>query len=194
MEGKKYQSTKTNRFYPGRISQERAKQLDYYKVITDDITVDDIVFTLSRAMTAWMYGLLGYIERKWGEAEAVDAARTVGYYMARVQMKRRLEGLGTDHQTAEQMAEYQDINHAIGGIGFSDNYTEYDDEKVMIYRHSCAYHSLRPPRMKSYCRPVIEGYSKAYQELDKGIAGFIDEACLCRGDDHCYNGFVYKKP
>lgn len=194
MEGNKYQSTKTNRFYPGRISEERIRQLEYYLVPIDEITTDDIVFNLTRARTAWIYALLGYIERKWGEEEAIEAARSVGYYMGRAQMKRRLQGLGQEGQTAEQMAHYQDINHAYGGVTSSDNYSEYDDENVMIYRRSCAFHNLRPPRMRSYCHPIIEGYTTAYQELDKGLIGLREEACLSQGDDHCYGGFHYKKP
>jgi hypothetical protein len=191
---KKYQTTKTNRFYPGRISEERVRQLESYLIPIDELTTDDIVFNLTRARTAWIYALLGYIERKWGEKEAEEAATTVGYYMGRAQMKRRLQALGTDRQTAEQMAHYQDLNHVYGGVTSSDNYSEYDDENVMIHRNSCAFHSLRPPGMKSYCRPIIEGYIAAYKELDKGIIGFKDEACLCKGDDHCYGGFIYKKP
>jgi len=193
MEGK-YEPTRSNRFYPGRISEERIKQLEYCLVPADEITIDDIVFSLTRGRTAWIYALLGYIERKWGKEEAVEAARTVGYFMGRAQMKRRLKGLGQDSQTAEQMAQYQDFNHAIAGVTSSDNYCEYDEENCMIYRKSCGFHTFRPPGMDSYCRPIIVGYTTAYQELDKGITGLREEACLCQGDDHCYGGFRYKKP
>ncbi|MBC8276266.1 MAG: hypothetical protein H8E40_15035, partial [Chloroflexi bacterium] len=75
MEGDKYQSTRTNRFYPGRITEERIRQLEYYLVPVDELTTDDIVFNLTRARTAEIYALLGYIERKWEEGEDVEAAR-----------------------------------------------------------------------------------------------------------------------
>lgn len=194
MEAQKYAPTKTDRFYPGRISEQRIRQLEYYLVPIDELTIDDIVFQLTRARTAWIYALLGYIERKWGEKEAVEAARAVGYYMGRAQMKRRLRGLGQECQTAEQMAQYQDLNHAYGGVTSANNYVEYDDENVMIYRTSCVFHTLKPPGMRSYCRPIIEGYTTAYQELDKSIVGLREEACLCMGNDHCYGGFKYRKP
>jgi hypothetical protein len=190
---KKYESTRTNRFYPGRISEERVQQLTYFKVHPDEITTDDIAWSLSRSRTLLMYALLGYIQQKWGENEALEAARTIGYLMGNGMMTRRLQGLGTDRQTAEQMASYQDVNHALGGVYSSTNYSEWDDENVMVYRTTCAFHTPRPEGMKSYCRPIIDGYITAYQELDKNIAGMRDEKCLCMGDDHCYGGFKYKK-
>ena len=191
---KKYESTRTNRFYPGRINEERIQQLLYYKVHPDELTTDDILWSHSRSETVLIYLLLGYIEQKWGESEAVEAARTMGYQMGHGMMTRRLQGLGTDRQTAEQMALYQDINHALGGVYSSTNYSEWDDENVMIYRTTCRFHTLRPEGMRSYCRPIIEGYVRAYVELDKGIDSLRGEACLCMGDDHCYGGFKYKKP
>jgi hypothetical protein len=189
----KYVPTKDNRFYPGHITEERARQLDYMLIPIEEITVNDIVFMLSRARTMTMYLLLNHIEKKWGEEAATEAAFEFGYNVGKVRMTKRLEGLKKDRQTAEEMAQYQDISHMLGGPAFSYAFCEYDDEKCIITRTQCGFHTYRPEGMKSYCDPIIKGYHKAYEEVDKGIVDSLMEKCMSRGDDSCRGGFIYKK-
>ena len=141
-----------------------------------------------------MYAFLNYIEQKWGEKAAWEAAFAFGYNSGKAIMTRRLQGLKKDGQTAEEMAEYQDIRHALGGTAFSYAYVEYDDEKCVVHRTQCGFHTYRPEGMQSYCTPVIDGFHKAYKEVDKGIIDRVSEKCMSKGDDHCYGGFLYKKP
>jgi hypothetical protein len=148
---------------------------------------------LSKSRTSVIYAFLNYIEKKWGEEEAMEAARTFGYNSGKSVMTKRLQGLGKDRQTAEEMAEYQDLRHALGGTQMSHAYAEYDDEKCMVYRTQCAFHTHRPEGMKSYCHYIIDGFGKAYLEVDKGIVEHKRDKCMSRGDDYCYGGFIYGK-
>ena len=193
MDDEKYRSTKTDRFYPGRISEERARQLLNFEVAVEDITVDDIIYMLSRSWTTTIYVFLGMIRERWGEEAARESAEQYGYLLGQTAMRRWLRRLQTDTQTPETMCMYQDLQHALGGPNFAENVTEYDDEKVVIRRTKCVFHTNRPRGMESYCEPIIDGYVRAYLELDKGLEGGERVACMCRGDDYCLNILKYRK-
>jgi hypothetical protein len=189
----KYQSTRTNRFYPGRIGTERERALSQFQVPLDDLGIDDIVFSIARNVTNSIYILIDIIRSKWGEEAAILAAREYAYRRAKAGFIKWLKQHGVEAGTPEIMASYQDYVHALMGPGASTAYTFYDDNSVTVRRTSCSYHSFRPEGMRSLCDDMGDGFMKGYMEADKNFISTEKTACLSVGDGYCERIFRYKK-
>lgn len=193
MSNGRYQTTKTNRFYPGRISEERAKQVDTRAISADEITVDDIVYAASRGTTRSIYLMLGVVEDKWGKKAAIEVAQEFTYRFAKKGYADFLKSLGRTEGTPEIMCMWQDRAHALMGPAAATAFSTYDEEKCIVTRTECPFHTGRPEGMESYCKYMGEYFMKAYTEVDPAFIGTEQPFCLSRGDDHCERVFKYKR-
>jgi hypothetical protein len=189
----KYASTRTNRFYPGRISAERQRQLANFEVPIDGLGVDDIVFSIARNVTHSMYIMMDIIRTRWGEEAAILAAREYAYRRAKAGFIRWLKKHGVEAGTPELMASYQDYVHSLMGPAASTACTFYDHDKVVVRRTDCSYHSYRPDGMRSMCDDMGEGFMRGYMEADPNFIKTEKTACLSSGDHYCERTFWYKK-
>ena len=62
----KYQSTRTSRFYPGRISEERKRKIADFELTIDDLTTDDLMWGVGRNLTVVIYQLVDVVRQRWG--------------------------------------------------------------------------------------------------------------------------------
>src|ERR1700675_4695827 len=75
-----YRPNRDLKFYPGaNLTAERRQALDHQAVEVEDLTVDDVVYCLSRLVTGTMYELVAQIEERWGK----EAAKEVVWEWAR---------------------------------------------------------------------------------------------------------------
>lgn len=188
-----YKSTLTNRFYPGRISEERQHALANFEISIDELGVDDIVFGLGRNATHAMYIMLDIIRVQWGEEATINAAKEYAYRRAKAGFKKWLKRHGVEAGTPALMASYQDFVHSLMGPTASTAYTFYDDEKVVVRRAQCSYHSNRPEGMRGMCDDMGDGFMRGYMEADKNFVKTEKIACLSMGNDYCERIFWYKK-
>jgi hypothetical protein len=188
-----YKSTQTNRFYPGRLSAERERALINFELSIDDLGMDDIVFSIARNVTHSIYIMLDVIRTKWGEDAAVFAAREYAYRRAKAGFTKWLKKHGVEAGTPALMASYQDYAHSLMGPAASTACTFFDENKVVVRRTKCSYHSFRPEGMRSMCDDMGDGFMKGYMEADKNFIKTEKIACLSVGNDYCERVFWYKK-
>jgi hypothetical protein len=193
MKKENYKATQTNRFYPGRISKKRQQALANFEIPIDELGVDDIVFMIGKNLTHAVYSLLDIIRTNWGEEAMIEAAKEYGYRRAKAGYAKWLKKHGVKAGTPELMAAYQDYAHATTGPAPSTVCTTYDDEKVVIRRTECAYHTHRPENMKPICAEQGEGFMKGYMEADKNFIKTEKPFCLACGDEFCERTFWFKK-
>jgi len=193
MTGKKYETTRTNRFYPGRISAERESALTDFNILIDELGIDDIVFSIARNVTLSIYIMLDIIRAKWGEEAAIFAAKEYAYRRAKAGFTKWLKKHGVEAGTPALMASYQDYVHALMGPAAATAYTFFDENMVVVRRTQCSYHSFRPEGMRSMCDDMGEGFMKGYMEADKNFIKTEKTACLSIGNGYCERTFWYKK-
>ncbi len=189
----RYESTRTNRFYPGRISEERQHLLINFDIPIDDLGIDDMVFSVARNVTHSIYIMLDIIRAKWGEETAILCAREYAYRRAKAGFSKWLKKHGVEAGTPAMMASYQDYVHALMGPAASTAHTFFDKDKVIVRRTGCSYHSYRPEGMRSMCDDMGEGFMKGYMEADRNFIRTEKTACLSVGDNYCERTFWYKK-
>jgi len=189
----KYKSTVSNRFYPGRISAERERSLTHFEIAIDQLGVDDIVFNIAKNVTQSIYILLDIVRAKWGEEAAILVAREYAYRRAKAGFSKWLKKHGVEAGTPALMASYQDYVHALMGPAASTAYSFFDENKVVVRRRACSYHSYRPEGMRSMCDDMGEGFMKGYMESDRNFIRTEKTACLSTGSDYCERTFWYKE-
>lgn len=191
MQNKKYKTTESNRFYPGRISLHRAQQIQNFEVSIDDFTVDDLVHAIAKSGTTILYVMFDIIEGRWGKEAAIKVFEEYSYRRAKNGYTRWLKKNGVTSGTPELMAAYQDLMHATSGPAASAAYTTYDAEKCTIIRTSCFYHTFRPEGKESLCK-YTEGFMKGYMEADPAIRKVERPKCMAYGDNCCIRTIWYK--
>lgn len=77
-----------NRFYPGLISEERQAKLQSYDFALAELSADDLVWQLSKAVAATAYSALRFVLDKFGQAAAEELAREFGNSLASSGMSR----------------------------------------------------------------------------------------------------------
>ena len=199
----KYQPTQSVRFYPGRVSEERQKQLDNFEVDMDDLTYDDIVYCLHQTEIRTLYFLIDVVRRRWGQeaAEEVTAewGSREGMYMYEKFLKTRGKRTrdGKIYGTAELMAMYQDMIHIYYGPTAPYCEVTYGEDWIRVVRTQCHLYNGRPEGMEGICKyfgkGLKEGMMKGYSEIDPAFIRTEKPFCLAFGDDHCDRTWYFKK-
>ena len=188
-----YKPTQSKRFFPGRVSTERAKQLDNFEIDIDDMTIDDVVYCIHRTEIRTLYFLLDIIRRKWGEKAAQEAGEEFGYMEGSYNYSKFLRRYKRTYGDPEVMARYQDIIHVYYGPTAPHCLCSYGDDCVRVVRTECHLHTGRPEGMESMCKYIGEGFMKGYTEIDPAFVRTEKVLCLSRGDDCCDRIWYYKK-
>jgi hypothetical protein len=188
----RYQPHQDASGYPGaELSQERAERLRNLDVPIDEITVDDIVHSVSRNGSSIFFLLMKMISETCGEEVAQDLARRFGYVVGRSNYGKMQRRFGVTTLGPERLAIYEDTVHMLGGSEMAHCFSEYDEQTCTIRRTRCAFHTDAPPGAGHYCPFINEGFARAYAERDPGLVEMTYESSLARGDDHCEHVFRY---
>jgi hypothetical protein len=179
--------------YPGaNLSEERAEQLRNLDLDRDDITVDDIVYSVSKNGSSIFFMLMRMVAETSGEDTAREFARRFGYVVGRSNYRKMQRRFGVTTLGPERLARYEDTVHLLGGVDMAHCFSEYDDTTCVITRTRCAFHTGHPPGAGHYCPFLNEGFAKAYQECDPDLVEMAYTKSLSRGDDHCEHVFRYR--
>ncbi len=191
----RYQPHQDASNYPGaELSPERAERLRNLDVEIEEITVDDIVHSVSRNGSSIFFMLIKMVSQTSGEKVAQDFARRFGYVVGRSNYAKMQRRFGVTTLGPERFAMYEDTVHLLGGSDMAYCFTEYDAHTCVIRRTRCAFHTGAPPGAGHYCPFINEGFGRAYQERDPNIVEMTYERSLTRGDDHCEHVVRYRDP
>lgn len=178
--------------YPGaNISPERSEKIRKLDIAVEDITVDDIVHSVSRNGSSIFYLALKLVSNAHGEEAACDIARKIGYTAGRSNYTKMQKRFGVTTLGPEHAAIYQDTVHILSGSDMAHCFSEYDDEKCVVRRTRCSFHTGHPPGAGEYCWFVNEGFKQAYEELDPNLE-MTYEKSLTKGDSYCEHVFHYR--
>jgi hypothetical protein len=181
-------------FYPGaRLSAEERRRMDEYDLEIGDVTVDHLVYSLSRQVENNFQVFYAVAEELIGVEKALELAHEIG---------RRYGGRGyaqflaaRGHGTkgsAQLMAQYQDLVHSIRGPKHTAAlYAEHTGSRCIVRRKECIYYSDAFPENGKYTNAFEAGCFEGYRAADENLLRVEVHKCRCRGNDACEQHWVY---
>jgi hypothetical protein len=195
MEAGAYRPHQDASAYPGaQMSEERAERLRNLDVEIDEITVDDIVWSVSRNGSSIFFLLMRMVAETSGEDVARQLARRFGEIVGRTNYRKMRRRFGVTTLGPERLARYEDTVHLLGGSDMAYCFSAYDEDTCTIRRTRCAFQTGAPPGVGHYCPFVNDGFAVAYQACDPGLIEITYDKSLSRGDPYCEHVFRYRRP
>lgn len=187
-----YESHRDASRYPGaNLSEDRKDQIRKLEIAPDEITVDDIVYSVSRNSSSIFFMLMRMVSQTCGEDVAVDFARRFGYTVGRSNYRKQQQRFGVTTLGLERLAMYEDTVHLLGGSDMAYCFSEYNEQMCVIRRTRCAFHTGAPEDAAHYCPFLNEGFERAYRESDPELEMEYPKS-LARGDEYCEHVFRYR--
>lgn len=182
-------------FYPGRnLSAEERGRMDRYEVKIDELTVDHIVYSMSRQIENNFQTFYTVAEDLLGEEAALKLAYEIGRRYGGLGYAKLLEAYGRRNDgSPEMMALYQDLVHAIRGPKHAEAlFAEHDAARCVVRRKACIYFSESRPENGKYTSAFEQGCFAGYRAADRNLLRVDVIRCLCRGADSCEQHWVYR--
>lgn len=182
-------------FYPGAgLSPAERQRMDRYETPIQELTVDHLVYSMSRQIEANFQTFYTVAEEVVGEQAAQQIAREIG---------RRYGGRGYATLLAayhrerrgepRMMALYQDLVHAIRGPKHAAAlFAEYDDTTCVVRRRQCIYFSEDNPGNGKYTEAFEAGCFEGYVAADDNLERVDVIRCRFQGADGCEQHWVFK--
>jgi hypothetical protein len=184
-------------FYPGhRLSDDEKRRMDGYEIEIDEITVDHLVYAMSKQIENNFQTFYTVAEEVVGEEQALRIANEIGrrYGGRGYATLLAARGLGKKG-SARMMALYQDLVHSIRGPKHAAAlYAEYDDERCVVRRKECIYYNEQTPQNGKYTEAFELGCFDGYKAADENLLRVEVHRCRYRGDSGCEQHWVYKEP
>lgn len=181
-------------FYPGRnLSAAEKARMDTYNIKISELTIDHIVYSMSRQIEANFQTFYTVAEELIGEQKALEIAGEIGRRYGGLGYQNFLKALGRGNDGSPQtMVQYQDLVHAIRGPKHTAAlFAQYDDKRCVIKRKACIYFSEAAPGNGKYVAAFERGCMDGYQQADKNLKRVDVIKCLCHGGDSCEQHWVY---
>lgn len=182
-------------FYPGRnLSESEKRRMETYDIAIDDLTIDHIVYSMSRQIENNFITFYTVAEELIGEPKALELAGEIGRRYGGLGYANLLKAMGLGNQGSPRtMALYQDLVHAIRGPKHAAAlFAEYDDARCIVRRKACIYFSESSPQTGKYTSAFEQGCFAGYMAADSNLKRVEVQKCLCRGADSCEQHWVYK--
>ena len=181
-------------FYPGAgLSPAERDRMDRYDIALEEVTVDHLVYSMSRQIEANFQSFYTVAEEVVGEEKALEIAREIGRRYGGQGYARLLAAQGRDGSgSPRMMALYQDLVHAIRGPKHAAAlFAEYDDERCVVRRSQCIYFSEAAPQNGKYAGAFEAGCFEGYVAADENLERVDVLRCRWRGDATCEQHWVY---
>lgn len=182
-------------FYPGRNLSDREKQrMDSYDIGIGELTVDHIIYSMSRQIENNFMTFYTVAEDLIGEEKALELANQIGRRYGGLGYANLLKSMGLGNEGSPRtMAIYQDLVHAIRGPKHAAAlFAEYDDARCVVRRNACIYFSEKFRDNGKHTSAFEQGCFAGYMAADKNLKRVEVVKCLCRGADSCEQHWVYK--
>jgi hypothetical protein len=183
-------------FYPGAgLTEAERARMDEYRIPIDEVTVDHLVYAMSKQIENNFQIFYTVAEELVGEAKALEIAREIGRRYGGQGYARLLEAHGTPGAgSAREMALYQDLVHSIRGPKHAAAlFAEHDDERCVVKRTDCIYYDENRPDNGKYTGAFESGCFEGYCASDENLLRVEVHACRWKGDAGCEQHWVFKE-
>jgi hypothetical protein len=182
-------------FYPGAgLSAEERRKMDEYDLEIRDVTVDHLVYSMSRQVENNFQTFYTVAEELIGEEKALELAFEIGRRYGGKGYEQFLRSRGRESGEPRMMALYQDLVHSIRGPKHTSAlYAEHDDSRCIVRRSECIYFSEAAPQNGKYTNAFEAGCFEGYKAADSNLLRVEVHRCRCRGDSSCEQHWVYKE-
>lgn len=175
-------------FYPGRgLSAEERERMDRYEIPLAEVTVDHLVYSLSRQVENNFQAFFSVAEDVIGEERALEIAHEIGRRYGGKGYEALLRAHGYEAAgSARLMALYQDLVHSIRGPKHASAlFAEHDDGRCIVRRTECVYFSEAHPENGKYTGAFESGCFEGYCAADANLLRVEVHACRWSGDTRC---------
>jgi len=182
-------------FYPGaRLSNEERRRMDEYDLEIGDVTVDHLVYSMSRQIENNFQVFYTVAEELVGDEKALEIAFEIGRRYGGKGYEQFLHARGRETGEPRMMAMYQDLVHSIRGPKHTSAlYAEHTDSRCIVRRRECIYFSEAAPGNGKYTNAFEAGCFEGYKAADRNLLRVEVHRCRCRGDAECEQHWVYKE-
>lgn len=182
-------------FYPGAgLTVAERQRMDRYEVPVAELTVDHLVYSMSRQIEANFQTFYTVAEDVVGTEAALAIAREIGRRYGGQGYAKLLRAYGRDGRgDPRMMALYQDLVHAIRGPKHAAAlFAEYDDDECVVKRRQCIYFSEEQPGNGKYTEAFEAGCFEGYVAADENLDRVEVRHCRFQGADGCEQHWVFK--
>ena len=168
--------------------------MDEYDLEIADVTVDHLVYSLSRQVENNFQTFYAVAEELIGAERALELAHEIGRRYGGRGYAQFLRARGRDSGDPRMMALYQDLVHSIRGPKHTSAlYAEHDDARCIVRRKECIYYSDAFPENGKYTNAFEAGCFEGYKAADANLLRVEVHRCRCRGDAECEQHWVYRE-
>jgi hypothetical protein len=181
-------------FYPGAgLSAEERRRMDEYDLEIADVTVDHLVYSLSRQVENNFQVFYAVAEELIGVDRALELAQEIGRRYGGRGYAQFLAARGHGAKgSAQLMAQYQDLVHSIRGPKHTAAlFAEHTGSRCIVRRKECIYYSDAFPENGKYTNAFEAGCFEGYRAADENLLRVEVYKCRCRGNDSCEQHWVY---
>jgi len=182
-------------FYPGRnLSVEEKRRMDTYEIKIDELTIDHIIYSMSRQIELNFMTFYTVAQDVIGEEKALELAKEIGTRYGGLGYAKLLHSMGMGNEGSPRtMALYQDLVHSIRGPKHAAAlFAEYDDKRCVVRRSACIYYSEEFRDNGKYTAAFEQGCFVGYKAADKNLLRVDVIKCLCTGAGSCEQHWVYR--
>jgi len=182
-------------FYPGRhLNAEERRRMDEYDIGIADLTVDHLVYSMSKQIERNFQTFYTVAEDMIGEEKALEIAHEIGRRYGGKGYATLLRAHGMKTGGPRMMALYQDLVHSIRGPKHASAlFAEYDDSRCIVRRSECIYFSEDHPENGKYAGAFEAGCFEGYGDADPTLIRVDTMRCRWRGDGDCEQHWVFKE-
>lgn len=183
-------------FYPGRnLGAEERRRMDVYDISISDLTIDHVIYSMSRQIENNFQTFYAVAEEMFGEEKSTELAFTIGRRYGGIGYHNLLKSMGLgDGGSPRTMALYQDLVHSIRGPKHAEAlFAEYDDNRCVVRRRACIYFSESFPGNGKYTAAFEQGCFAGYKAVDRNLIRVEVKKCLCTGSDSCEQHWIYRE-
>jgi hypothetical protein len=184
-------------FYPGAgLSPEERARMERYDIGIDEVTVDHLVYSMSRQIENNFQSFYAVAEDLAGIDTALAIAREIGRRYGGQGYARLLVAQGRERRgEPRMMALYQDLVHSIRGPKHAAAlFAEYDDTRCIVRRRQCIYFNEENPQNGKYTEAFEAGCFEGYVAADDNLVRVEVVRCRFQGADGCEQHWVFKPP
>jgi hypothetical protein len=194
MESEPY-STNHLLFYPGAgLSQSERTRMDRYEIPIDEVTVDHLVYSMSKQIENNFQSFYTIAEEVVGVDQALEIAKQIGRRYGGGGYATFLRAQGREGDgSPRMMALYQDLVHSLRGPKHAAAlYATYDDSRCVVTRRECIYFSEQAPQNGKYAGAFEAGCFEGYVAADRNLLRVEVKHCVWQGAGGCEQHWVYR--
>ncbi|HWL41875.1 MAG TPA: hypothetical protein VNQ73_02945 [Ilumatobacter sp.] len=167
--------------------------MDRYEVPIDEVTIDHLVYSLSKQIENNFQTFYSVAEDVVGEPAALSIANEIGRRYGGRGYATLLEAYGTPGAgSPRMMALYQDLVHSLRGPKHAAAlFAEYDDERCVVRRTECIYFSEAAPQNGKYTEAFELGCFAGYVAADRHLLRVEVVQCRYQGAGGCEQHWVF---